>query len=538
MGQPSEPGGPGAIADVSTVGRRQIQPGEGSGPDLVPALVIAAHVMPSRVGERLLLSGLQPGRPVELSRNGPDFAPASGGMARPLADPFVSRKPVHFQAERDGAISVHAPPDGMEVEAAGQPVQGSRTFSVEEIDAGVVLKVADRVVLVLCRVDLDGRGDAMGMVGESAASWRLRRSIAQVADLEVPVLVRGETGSGKELVSQAIHQRSPRKKGPFIPVNLAAVAREVALAELFGARKGAFTGADRDRDGYFSAARGGTLFLDEVGEAAPDLQAMLLRVLETGEMFPVGSPEPVRADVRLVTATDANLEAMVATGQFKAPLLHRIAGYQISVPPLRARRADIGPLVFHFAHQELEAVGQAHSLDRKDAAGEPWMPAALAARLLLHPWPGNVRELRNAVRQLVIEHRGRPALSADARLPGMGEGAPTPPPALTPVSTPAATPVPRRKPSEVTEEEMRAALAAEEWDLKAAADRLGVPRSSMYDIIARMPGIKTAGALTAEEITRAHAECRGDLDEMARRLEVSRRALRRRVKELGLSTGE
>ncbi|HEY8206194.1 MAG TPA: sigma 54-interacting transcriptional regulator [Myxococcaceae bacterium] len=534
-GDPDETGdGRGPIADVSTIGRREMTaPRGGSG--LAPALVIASHAVASRTGERLMLDGLQPGRPLELSRNAPDFARAQGGAARPLADPFISRKPISLEGVPGGAVSVVVPPDGMEVEANGEPVRGSRTFGHEAIEAGVVLKIADRAVLVLCLVDPSAGGDPMGMVGESAGAWKLRRSVAQVADLDVPVLVRGETGSGKELVSQAIHQRSPRRKGPFVSVSLAAVAKEVAPAELFGVRKGAFTGADRDREGFFGAARGGTLFLDEVGEAAPDLQGMLLRVLETGEMFPVGSAEPARADVRLVTATDADLEEMVASGQFKAPLLHRIAGYQIVVPPLRERRADIGPMAIHFARRELEAMGEGHRLDAADSYGDPWMPAALAARLLLHPWPGNVRQLRNAIRQLAIEHRGRPHLSPDAMLPGpLGEAAaPTPfPGGIAP------TPVPRRRPAEVSEAELRAALAAEEWDLKAAADRLGVPRSSMYDIIARYPRIRTAGAISAEEIARAHQECGGDLDEMARRLEVSKRALRRRVKELGLSVGE
>jgi len=507
----------------------------GTSGDLAPALVIASHVVASRAGERLLLDGLKPGRPLELSRNAPDFARAQGGVARPLADPFVSRRPISLEAAPGGAITLVAPPDGMTVEVNGEPLRGSRTFGPEAMEAGVVLQLADRAVLVLCRVDPSAAGDPMGMVGESAAAWKMRRLVAQVADLDVPVLVRGETGSGKELVSQAIHQRSGRRRGPFVSVSLAAVAKgEVALAELFGVRKGAFTGADRDREGFFGAARGGTLFLDEVGEAGPDLQAMLLRVLETGEMFAVGSTEPVKADVRLVTATDADLEALVASGQFKAPLLHRIAGYQIAVPPLRERRADIGPLALHFARRELEAMGDGHRLEAADAYGEPWMPAPLAARLILHPWPGNVRQLRNVIRQLAIEHRGRASLPAAAMLPG--------PPGEAAIATPfPATPAPltpRRKPSEVTEAEVRSALAAEGWDLKAAADRLGVPRSSMYDIIAKYPGIKTAGSLTAEEISRAYQECEGDLEEMSKRLEVSKRALRRRVKELGLKVDD
>lgn len=517
---------------------RRTGPRGASGSGRVPALVIASHAIPSRAGDRLLLDTLREGRPIELSRNAPDFASASGGMALSLSDPFISRQPILIEAVGDGAIRCTPPPGGALL-ADGEPVQAARTFSAGEVGAGVVLEIAERVVLVLCLVDpASFGGDRMGMVGDSAAAWALRRSIAQVADLDVSVLVRGETGTGKELVSQAIHQRSGRRGGPLLSVNLAALTREVAAAELFGARRGAFTGAVKDRDGLFAAARGGTLFLDEVGEASPELQAMLLRVLETGEMLPVGATEPVKADVRVIAATDANLDQLVEEGRFKAPLLHRLAGYQIAVPPLRARRDDIGTLVVHFARQDLESIGEADRLERKDPYAEPWLPASLGARLVRHPWPGNVRQLRNVVRQLVIESRGGKPLSADAPLPG------GPPPAEGPrTSTPDPTPppaagVPRRKSSEVTEAELKAALAESEWDFKAAADRLGVPRSTVYDLIARFPGLRTAGALTPEEIARCHQECAGNLDEMARRLEVSKRALRRRVKELGLKLVE
>jgi two-component system nitrogen regulation response regulator GlnG len=499
----------------------------------VPALVIASHAVPSRVGDRLLLDSLREGRPLELSRNAPDFASASGGMPLSLSDPFISRQPILVEAAGAGAIRLTPPAAGVELLADGEPIQGPRTFSVAEMEAGVALEIADRVVLVLCLVDPSSfAGDRMGMVGDSAAAWAMRRSIAQVADLDVTVLVRGETGTGKELVSRAIHQRSPRRGGPLVSVNLAALTREVAAAELFGARRGAFTGAVRDRDGLFAAARGGTLFLDEVGEATLELQAMLLRVLETGEMLPVGASEPVRTDVRLIAATDANLETLVEEGRFKAPLLHRLAGYQIAAPPLRVRRDDIGPLVLHFARQELEAIGEADRLDRKDPYAEPWLPARLSARLVRHPWPGNIRQLRNAVRQLVIESRGGKPLAADAPLPGGPAPAPAP-------ATPAPPAGPgRRRSSEITEAELRAALAESEWDFKAAADRLGVPRSTIYDLIARFPGLRTAGALSAEEITRCHQECAGNLDEMARRLEVSKRALKRRVREMGLKLAE
>src|SRR5262249_28743321 len=135
--------------------------------------------------------------------------------------------------------------------------------------------------------------DAMGMVGDGAGIRRVRDHVGRIADLLVPVLIRGETGTGKELVARALHARSPRRSGPFVSVSLGAVPKELAAAELFGAKRGAYTGATSDREGFFRAARGGTLFLDEVGEAPPDVQAMLLRALETGEIYPVGAQSPV-----------------------------------------------------------------------------------------------------------------------------------------------------------------------------------------------------------------------------------------------------
>ncbi len=334
---------------------------------------------------------------------------------------------------------------------------------------------------------------------------------------------------------------------PFVSVNLGAVPRELAAAELFGAHKGAYTGATRDREGFFRAARGGTLFLDEVGEAPPEVQVMLLRVLETGEMYPVGAQVPVATDVRLIAATDANLEQRIRDGHFKAPLLHRLAGYEIRLPALRERREDIGGLFYHFAREELEAIGEVHRLSPEDPYAEPWLPASLAAQLVRFDWPGNIRQLRNMTRQLVIGHRGRAQLTLDPRMAEeLSAGAAKVPSARRSEADAKGAegdPKPhvlnpggkvQRKPAEITEAELLAALREGAWDMKAAADRLGIPRSSIYDIIDRCPGIRTAGNLSTEEITRCFEACGGDLDEMVRRLEVSGRALKRRIKELGL----
>ncbi|MFP2902739.1 sigma 54-interacting transcriptional regulator, partial [Corallococcus sp. 4LFB] len=386
---------------------------------------------------------------------------------------------------------------------------------------------------------------ALAMVGDSEGILRVREDVLRVADLQVPVLVRGETGTGKELVARALHERSPRRAGPFVSVNLGALSKDLIASELFGALRGSFTGATRDREGFFRAAHGGTLFLDEVAEAPPEVQAALLRVLETGEVYPVGGQAPVRVDVRLVTATDADLEARIRDGHFKAPLLHRLAGFEITVPPLRERREDIAPLFLHFARQELESTGEAGRLSSSDARVEPWLPASLAARLVRSAWPGNVRQLRNVARQLVIG-AGLPGLRVDARLEqSLEEGAlPIPGQPLTaqaPSPAPEDTPAPsevrapaRRKPSDVSEQEVLEALRACAWDLKATADWLGIPRSSVYVLIDKSSLLRTARDLSPEEITRCFHECEGDLDRMVQKLEVSRRALQRRVRELGL----
>ncbi len=524
------------LADISTADGVEHDGGD-QGPLAVPALTIAAHPVARRVGERLVLSGLAEG--VALSRNGPDFLRANNALGAHLADPFLSRKPLVFFAAPEGGVRLE-PRDGSRVAVAGQVLQEPWEFSRAQVASGVPLELSGRVVLVLHLADpsTSDAMDALGMVGTSMGLHRVRRLIEQVADLSVPVLVRGETGSGKELVARAIHQRSPRQGKPFVSVNLAAIPRELAAAELFGARKGAFTGAVRDQEGFFQAAHGGTLFLDEVGEAPPEVQVMLLRVLETGQIYRVGERSPVTVDVRLVAATDAHLEQHIQEGRFKAPLLHRLAGFSIRVPPLRERREDIGPLFYHFARGELEALGEARRLELEDALAEPWLPAPLAARLVGHEWPGNIRQLRNVARQLVIGSRGQARLQLDAQLAlELGTAKPAPLGQPSPGrASPAERTAPRRRPSEITEPELLTTLRACGWDFQAAADRLGIHRTSIYDLIERSPNIRTAGDLNVEEITRCFRECGGDLDAMVRRLEVSKRALGRRIKELGLAS--
>ena len=233
---------------------------------------------------------------------------------------------------------------------------------------------------------------ATRLVGRSAALEQVRRLVARVAASEAAVLVRGETGTGKELVARAIHEGSGRAAGPLVAVNSGALPEHLVESELFGHRKGAFTGADEHRAGLFEVADGGTLFLDEIGELPKALQSRLLRALESGEIRRVGDNQPITVDVRLVCATHRSLEQMVAAGDFREDLLFRINTFEIAVPPLRDRRDDIPELVEHFVRK---------ARPQTPANGVVAEPAALAA-LAAHGWPGNVRELANAVEHALV----------------------------------------------------------------------------------------------------------------------------------------
>ncbi|MFP2932149.1 sigma 54-interacting transcriptional regulator [Pyxidicoccus sp. 3LG] len=531
-------------ADMSTTAGLS-QPRQAPAAHTVPVLTLVSHPQTQRVGERLVLEVLAAtGRAVHLSRNAPDFSRPGGLLALPLGDPFLSRTPVQFEPGPRGGLRLIAPEDSTQVRVGGEPVAGGREFSREELASGVPLVLAERVVLLLhlTTSSREPGPDDLGLVGQGERILQVREDISRVADLGVPVLIRGETGTGKELVARAIHDRSPRRAGPFVSVNLGSLAKELVSAELFGAQRGAFTGATRDREGFFRAAHGGTLFLDEVGEAPPEVQAALLRVLETGEVVPVGGHVPVTVDVRLVAATDADLEARIQEKLFKAPLLHRLAGFDIQLPPLRERREDIGPLFVHFARQELEAIGETERMTSSDPRAEPWLPASLAVRLVRYAWPGNVRQLRNVARQVVIGSRGLPRLRIDPRLEQTLDAEAQPLPGRPLSSEELAAPADgsevkatRRKPADIGEQELLEALRACSWDLKATADWLGIPRPSVYVLIDRSSLLRTARDLSQEEITRCFHECQGDLDKMVQKLEVSRRALQRRIRELGLS---
>ena len=506
----------------------------------IPALTILAHPDLCRVGERVLLPALSSGRPVPLSRLAPLFAqPGADGTARPLADPHLSRNPIHLSpGEQPGTIRVATEAHGCRLEILEAEAPGE--ISAGELERGAVVLLADRVALLLHLLPpvLPRESERFGLIGDSAALILLCREIRQVAALATPVLLRGETGTGKELVARAIHTAGPRRERPYFGLNLGAVPPTLAASELFGAARGSFTGADRRRVGYFERADTGTLFLDEVGEAPPEVQVLLLRVLESGEIQPVGAEVPQRVDVRVVAATDADLETAAREGRFRAPLLHRLRGYEIRLPPLRERRDDVGRLLVHFLRQELAAMGRERLLDDPGPHGRPWLPAALVARLASHDWPGNVRELRNVARHIAIACRE----ARQAELPAAIENDLAASDSKTGLPASPQQPAPQtragraeyRPISEIAEDELLAALRASRWNLAGAAARLRVSRTSLYSLVERHGAIRKAADLSRDEIASALERAGGDLDAAADDLRVSPHGLKIRRTDLGI----
>jgi DNA-binding NtrC family response regulator len=244
------------------------------------------------------------------------------------------------------------------------------------------------------------------LVGSGPAMKKLLAQIDRVAASETRVCILGETGTGKELVARAIHEKSPRREHPFITLNCAAVPAELIESELFGHEKGAFTGAAVRHVGKFEQADGGTLFLDEIGDMPVAMQAKLLRVLEEGEVERVGGDKPIKVNVRVVVATHRNLEDLVKQNAFRRDLFHRIYVFPLTLPPLRERSEDFPGLVAHFARQVAAQNGWKEKIFTEEALGE----------LRKYGWTGNVRELRNVVERLILLASDENVAAADVRL--------------------------------------------------------------------------------------------------------------------------
>ena len=339
------------------------------------------------------------------------------------------------------------------------------------------------------------------LIGEAPAMQEVFRAIGRLSHSQITVLITGETGAGKELVARALHAHSPRANKEFIAVNTAAIPKDLMESEFFGHERGSFTGAQMQRKGRFEQADGGTLFLDEIGEMPTDLQTRLLRVLADGEFYRVGGTAPIKVDVRVLTATNRDLEKEVADGRFREDLYHRLNVIRVRIPPLRERAQDVPGLARHFLTR---AATELHTEPKRLAKD-------VVERLQGFAWPGNVRQLENVCRWLTVMAPGRDIHLADL------------PPELS-VSTPSAKTA--TKPAAATS---ATAVPTGDWSslLRAWAD--SKLKSGKNDLLGE--------ALPAFEkimIEAALAECGGERIKAAQRLGWGRNTLTRKIKELGL----
>ena len=310
------------------------------------------------------------------------------------------------------------------------------------------------------------------IVGESPAIRSLLRTIEKVGPSPARVLITGENGTGKELVARALHRRSVRARRPFIEVNCAAIPGELIESELFGHMKGSFTGAIADRPGRFEQADTGTLFLDEIGDMSAAAQAKVLRVLEDGVLTRIGGSRPIAVDVRVIAATNKNLESEIAAGRFRDDLYYRLNVVPVAVPPLRDRREDIPLLVRYFAATIAEREGAPARRFREEAVD----------RLVAHDWPGNVRELRNTVERLLILAPGSEITAADVdNLVGRARQS-----ALAGTESGVfAAPTFESFKEQAERAFIQAKLREYDWNVSETARALEMPRSNLYKKIER-----------------------------------------------------
>lgn len=488
---------------------------------------ILAHPDRTRIGEFTPLFDDDDGRrqrPVLLGRLTPDFRTMSGQLSGPLGSPRITRTPIRIERV-GGGLGLQVSGEGPAVEVNGQALVGERTIAADELVSGVVVLSGRDLALWIGWLELvESAPPVEGLVGESTLMRKLRQQIHRVADLDVPVLLRGATGVGKELVAAAIHRYSRRAAESYIAVNVAGVPTSMAASELFGHKRGAFTGAFEERKGYFAQADGGTLFLDEIGDVSFDVQALLLRAVQEGVIQPLGGSTR-KVDVRLIAATDSDLESAVARREFREPLLRRFS-YEIHVPPLRARRDDIGVLFEHLLRARLAAMGQGNRGPVAAPMAELQVPAKFMAQLAMYHWPGNVRELANVALKFAIENRGLERAKITDDLMSLITSRPDP----AQQSAPPAQATERR--DEPTDGEILEALQAEEFRRERAAKRLGVSKSYLYRRLDQAALVPTAADIPSAELRATIEACAGNLKSAAGRLRISTRALRLQLKRI------
>jgi two-component system nitrogen regulation response regulator GlnG len=518
--------------DTSTLTLGPLDTLSGSGRALpqVPALTVAWHPDASRVGTIAPLTALLESDSAPLNRDEPLFYTPGSNVGRSVDHRGMSRDPALIVESIGKTLQLRRGPTTKPVELDGVPFTGTRRLTAEDLRRGLVLTVARQFVFVLHGVSFPiTRSPPLGLVGVGDAIEDVRRLVTKVADLSAPVLIRGETGTGKELVATAIHETGPRRSKLLVAVNMALIGPERAAAELFGYEKGSFTGATGSHPGHFRAAHGSTLFLDEIGDLPPDAQPMLLRVLDDHKVQPLGAAQARSVDVRLIAATDAPLESAVNAGQFHPALFHRLkAAVQISLPSLRQRREDIGLLLVTFLRQNLAKMNALQRLAEPAEKKAHWLSARAVAAICLAPWAGNIRGLQGLAHELAVRSADPRFKTYEFVLEYVESDR-----LLVPSRSSAAMPGPaaaRIRAGEITNEQILNAFDQAGWNITSAAKALGIDKSTLSRRLVKEPSIQLLAKTTLAELLRRKEACAGDLDVLAAQLGVPPALLARRLR--------
>jgi hypothetical protein len=454
----------------NTLTTRLFAPGGTAGPML--GLTILWHPDLERIGDQYI--GPPGAGVVEVSRYAPlFFRPGRDGLG--LGHRAIARSPLLIQRDGKDQVLLVAPDSKMALDVNGAPFSGERLLDSEDIGRGVVLGLGGHVLLCLHWMRSFPKANALpGLLGVSSAAIGTRDLIRQVAGTDLPVLLLGETGTGKDVAARAIHAASKRNAQPLVAVNMATLSESLAAADLFGATRGAYTGAQTARQGLFAEADGGTLCLEDL-------------------------------DAR----------------GFNQPLLRRMEAFVIRVAPLRERREDIGLLWLHFLNESAASAEEIAAI-----------PPHFVSEVCNADWPGNVRQLNNVARRALMAMRAgeAPQLAqfVHATRPSSAQALPDVPEA------PAVMSQPRKKLADLGNEEVLEAMESNGWQISGAAQQLGISRPSLYKLLEAHPAIRPAALIPAEEISGVLRAHNGDLALCASQLKTPSEALRRHLRVLGL----
>ncbi|MEM6581261.1 MAG: sigma 54-interacting transcriptional regulator [Pseudomonadota bacterium] len=490
-------------------------------------LTIAFHPDTRRIGETAVMPPLSNSDQWSLCRLSPLFC--AGESRSPLGERDLSRRALLLQFRGDKLL-IRRETGSSRCRVDGRELSECCELSPSQLKNGVRLLLGHSTVLLLrltTQLQLETNGQApAGMIGQSAYMQGLGSLVQRLAVSNLDVLIRGETGTGKEMVANAIHRLSSRASKDIVSINMAAIPSGLAATTLFGSAKGAFTGATRSASGFFLHAQGSTLFMDEIGDTPAEVQPQLLRALQQREIQEVGGAIR-KIDLRIISATDADLDD--ATCSFNAALRHRLAAGEVQLLPLRDHPEDIGDLAWHFLQQHAEDLGSEALLpDVAASAATVAFWANVFYRFLGYQWPGNVRELSNAVSQILMASTDKLSLPTNVVRTLTHRHS-------SEMATDAVTVTSRRALREVPESEFLDALHTCEYEVAKVARRLRVSRQAVYRRLHDAVDFRLASQVPEAELEQVLTRHDGDTHAAALDLKVSASGLRMRLRTSSLA---